>query len=73
MFLICYKKVFGSEKDAKKELTKVQESATDPKVIKGKIEGCWLVQMYETNRKERLEEGIAYYRNKGLEVFRYER
>lgn len=73
MHLICYKKVFDSEKEAQKELKKVETSATNPVVIKGKVEGCWLIQLYETNHKTRLEEGMLYYRNKGLEVFRYEK
>ena len=73
MHLICYKKVYSSEKEAQKDLKKVKDLASNPKVIQGKVEGCWLVQLYETEHKMRLEEGMLHFRNKGLEVFRYER
>lgn len=72
MYRILYNKIYGSEKDAYKDLKKVSALVTNPKVEKGSVKNAWLVVLYECKTKERLEEGITFYRNKGLTVFRTE-
>lgn len=73
MNLICYKRVFSTEKEADSELRKVKDKASNPKVIKGNAGNTWLVQLYECSSDSRLEEGMRYFRGKELDVFRYKR
>lgn len=72
MYRINYKRFFSTEKEAKKALKEVVDIATDPKVIHQPKSGLWAVTLYEHKNKDRMEEGVRFYREKGLTVFRQE-
>lgn len=70
MYRILYKKIYQTEKEAVSDMNKIKDSVSSPKVIKGSVPNSYLVILYESNSKERIEEGMKYYRQKNLTVFR---
>lgn len=72
MHRIIYNKVYCTEKEASSDFNKIKDNATNPKVVKGKAPNTWLVVLYECKTKERLEQGISYFKDKKLKVYRAE-
>ena len=72
MYRIIYNKVYSTEKEAFSDFNKIKGNATNPKVVKGKAIGTWLIVLYECKTKERLEQGCSYFRAKKLKVYRTE-
>lgn len=70
MYRILYKKVYGTEKEAISDLKKIKEIASEPRVEKGSVVNSYLIVLYESNSKDKIEEGIRYYRHRNLTVFR---
>ncbi len=70
MYRILYKKVYGTEKEAISDLKKIKEIASEPRVEKGSVLNSYLIVLYESNSKDKIEEGIRYYRHRNLTVFR---
>lgn len=70
MYRIIYKKIYQTEKEAEADMRKIKESVSSPKVVKGTVPNSFLVILYESDSKERIEEGIRYYRQKNLTIFR---
>lgn len=67
---ILYKKIYQTEKEALSDMNKIKEYVSSPKVVKGTVPNAYLVILYESDSKDRIEEGIRYYRQKNLTVFR---
>lgn len=70
MHRILYNKIYGTEKDALSDLKKIKDKVSSPKVIKGSVPNSYLLVLYESNSKDRIEEGMKYYRQRELNVFR---
>lgn len=70
MYRILYKKVYGTEKEDISDLKKIKEIASEPRVEKGSVLNSYLIVLYESNSKDKIEEGIRYYRHRNLTVFR---
>lgn len=70
MYRILYKKVYGTEKEAISDLKKIKEIASEPRVEKGSVLNSYLIVLYESNSKDKIEERIRYYRHRNLTVFR---
>lgn len=70
MYRILYKKVYGTEKEAISDLKKIKEIASEPRVEKGSVLNSYLIVLYESNSKDKIEEEIRYYRHRNLTVFR---
>lgn len=70
MYRILYKKIYQTEKEAISDMNKIKDSVSALKVVKGSVSNSYLVILYESNSKERIEEGMKYYRQKNLTVFR---
>lgn len=70
MYRILYKKVYETEKEAIADLKKIKEIVSEPKVEKGSVPNSYLIVLYESKSKDRIEEGIKYYRQRNLTVFR---
>lgn len=67
-FRIVCGRSFLTRADAEKCLKTVGDMASNPRIIQG-ASGAWLVVLYESNSRKRIEHGYWHYKTLGLEVF----
>ena len=67
-YRIIYKRIYDTEKEAVKELKNLTGKASNPKIAKGQKAG-WVIVLYESNKRSRIDEGIDFYKSSGLPVF----
>lgn len=68
-YRIINKKFYYTEQEAKIDLKKVKDIATNPKVIQGVNNTSWILSLYECATKKRAMQGLDFYKSKGLTVF----
>lgn len=67
-FRIVCGRSFLSRVDAEKHLDSIGDRASNPRIVQGES-SAWLVVLYESDSRKRIEQGYWHYKSLGLEVF----
>lgn len=65
---VTYKRVYGTQKEAERDLRDVKDKAKNP-VVKQGLSGGFLIVLYESEDRVMIDRSVDYYTKKGLLVF----